>query len=313
MVLFYDLSANHSHSTAAQILHGTSSTTTTNAVTQERLNREHPLSRLLAAYPILAGMAQWLDHTDLESLSGACWQFRENMGQHRSGLLRMSLRCSNYKDGAGAVGDGGGGSGGAMRGRGPEWRAFRRSRCVRDMVAGCRRCGTPYCRNCIHKPSTTTLNCRSVPLCGPCGSLPPHPTTPARCTCDSTTWICKDCITYTYAGGGSSRIPFDVNWYFGGPLCLLCHEKPTEKLYRLHPVEKWVRTICTWCNGMVWSKKDIKDMEDMPTAAALGASSSSSSTAASTAVVATPPPPPPTDEEEEEDGRYTFHSSSCMG
>ncbi|KAH8149381.1 uncharacterized protein LAJ45_06460 [Morchella importuna] len=268
MVLFYDLSANHSHSTAAQILHGTSSTTTTNAMTQERLNREHPLSRLLAAYPILAGMAQWLDHTDLESLSGACWQFRENMGQHRSGLLRMSLR----------------------------------------------RCGTPYCRNCIHKPSTTTLNCRSVPLCGPCGSLPPHPTTPARCTCDSTTWICKDCITYTYAGGGSSRIPFDVNWYFGGPLCLLCHEKPTEKLYRLHPVEKWVRTICTWCNGMVWSKKDIKDMEDMPTAAAaLGASSSSSSTAASTAVVATPPPPPPTGEEEEEDGRYTFHSSSCMG
>jgi hypothetical protein len=21
--------------------------------------------------------------------------------------------------------------------------------------------------------------------------------------------------------------------------------------------------VCTWCNGMVWSAKDIKDMEDM--------------------------------------------------
>ncbi|KAH0612161.1 uncharacterized protein H6S33_010213 [Morchella sextelata] len=242
MVLFYDLSASHHPPNDSS----TTTTTRSTVACEERLNREHPLSRLLAAYPFLAGMAQWLDHTDLENLSAACWQFRENMGQYRRGLLRASLRCCN--DGAGAVG---GEEGGEGRERGAhEWSRFRGgSRCVRDMVAGCRGCGRPYCRNCVHKPSKATLDCRSVPPCLSCGARPPHPTTPPPCTCDSTTWICQGCV--------------DARWYVGGRLCLLCHENPTRELYRWDLVGKWARTVCTWCDGMVWSAKDIKDMEDM--------------------------------------------------
>lgn len=167
MVLFYDLSANHR---AHPTLHGTRSRTTptTTTVTKERLNREHPLSWLLAAYPFLAGMAQWLDHTDLGNLSAACWQFRENMGQYRSGLLRASLRCC--EDGVGPVGGEDIGAGGralglglgGVRGRGREdWRRLRGgNRCVRDMVAGCRRCGRPYCRvGCFFDMVFSSLYC----------------------------------------------------------------------------------------------------------------------------------------------------------
>ncbi|KAI5841408.1 hypothetical protein DFP73DRAFT_555630 [Morchella snyderi] len=276
MVLFYDLSASHPHgssSNSAAIMDAAG--TGVAAAARERLNREHPLSRLLAAYPCLAGMGQWLDHTDLGNLSAACWQFRENMGQYRSGLLRASLWCC--KSGAGAVG--------AEEEEeevvGREWRSFRGgSRCVRDMVAGCRRCGRPYCRNCIHKPSKATLNCRSVPPCGPCSALPPHPTAFPLCRCDSATWICQGCV--------------DSRWYVGGRMCLLCHESPTRQLYRWDMVGKWARTICTWCDGMVWSAKDIKDMADME---ALGSLMTATTVA-------------PTEQEEESQGPDAFLSLS---
>lgn len=131
MALYVDLSAPQPHPNPPP--------TTPETPPRETPNRSHPFSALLAVYPFLSTLARYLDHNDLYNLSSACWQFHTNLSAYRKTLLSLSLRCSNDIPTATEP----------TADVDFDWRRVRGGRrCARDLVKGCLRCNTPFCRVC---------------------------------------------------------------------------------------------------------------------------------------------------------------------
>lgn len=144
-------------------------------------------------------LASYLDLTDLNSLSSACRSIRDALVQFAYQLKEHSLRCTNeVKEPTSEQEQDGGDAMLALQmafqdelnmGAGPalSFPAYdsayppgssiglrgRTSRCARDMVGPCRRCGTIVCRNCAEKPlSNKYLPGRLRRLCDACVAAP---------------------------------------------------------------------------------------------------------------------------------------------
>ncbi|KAK4219604.1 hypothetical protein QBC37DRAFT_409328 [Rhypophila decipiens] len=182
---------------------------------RENPNR-NPMTRALGCYPIIMSVAAHIDLNTLDNLSRTCRQIREGLLQYRKMLLISTLHCSNEHlpvDPEETL---------RYRARAMNWfymedagrtsYAGKSGKCARDLVAGCRRCGTVVCRNCaIKPPAPIVLRDRHRRLCmtcakAPLGSLvkpPLDPSVPLSsdimqrsiCTCDSFTgvWLCQPC------------------------------------------------------------------------------------------------------------------------
>jgi len=188
-------------------------------------------SAALSCYPIVSQLAAQLDLNTLHDLSRTCRQFRANLLEYRSQLVKHTLHCENEDDDLSEK----------LGSRLQEGRHVLESRlttgrvgkCARDMVGDCQRCGTVVCRNCTMKPPPTpTLRARHRRLCRTCtkaplsllmtvqkqrassmspsppGSPETHPvlfdgdkprafTAPAfertPCNCDNVVWLCAPC------------------------------------------------------------------------------------------------------------------------
>ncbi|KAI1826106.1 hypothetical protein F4861DRAFT_134469 [Xylaria intraflava] len=175
--------------------------------------RENPnrnlMTEALGCYPyvtVVTAIVSWLDLNSLDSLSKTCRQVRETLLQYRGSLVTRTLHC--YKE---------------LPPLGPEdnemnWHYMtinenyrRRGSCARDMVAECRRCARPVCRNCvIRPPGASAFRDRHRRLCVTCTKAPLAalatppllPNTPidademqrAICTCQrDTVWLCATC------------------------------------------------------------------------------------------------------------------------
>ncbi|KAI0206741.1 hypothetical protein F4808DRAFT_454658 [Astrocystis sublimbata] len=171
----------------------------------EYLNRNRT-TEAFGCYPIVSVIVSSLDLNTLDNLSRTCRQIRENLLQYRRSLVTRSLHC--YKE---------------EPPLGPEdnemnWHYMatsegyrRKGCCARDMVAECRRCARPVCRNCvIRPPGPSTFRDRHRRLCIPCTKAPIaqltrpplRPDTPmdademqrAICKCHSDgVWLCHPC------------------------------------------------------------------------------------------------------------------------
>ncbi|KAF1836547.1 hypothetical protein BDW02DRAFT_587354 [Decorospora gaudefroyi] len=107
-------------------------------------------SAALSCYPIVRQLAAQLDLNTLDDLSRTCRQFRANLLDYRSQLVKHTLHCCNEKLTTGRVG-----------------------KCARDMVGECQRCARVVCRNCTMKPPPTpTLRARHRRLCRTCTKAP---------------------------------------------------------------------------------------------------------------------------------------------
>jgi len=111
---------------------------------------------LLKSYRVVSSLAQYLDLNSLHDLSTTCRQIHANLSQHRPQIVRQTLRCVNDEDDAGtpltyetrrtrAHLDTGSNATRAWEGRLTSGKV---SRCARDLVGECRRCGTIVCRVC---------------------------------------------------------------------------------------------------------------------------------------------------------------------
>ncbi|ORX93461.1 hypothetical protein BCR34DRAFT_462056, partial [Clohesyomyces aquaticus] len=177
-------------------------------------------SAALSCYPIVRQLASQLDLNSLHDLSRTCRQFRANLLEYRSQLIKHTLHCVNEDVGIG------------KRLPGRQLTSGKVGRCARDMVGECQRCATIVCRNCtIKPPPTPTLRARHRRLCRTCTKAPlylltarkrprssssaspppsPKPTPlvfherPALaftaaafertpCCCDSMVWLCQSC------------------------------------------------------------------------------------------------------------------------
>lgn len=146
------------------------------------------ISQALRSYPIAESLASYLDLTDLDHLSLTCRSLREALIQFAYQLKQYSLRCSNeikdeeqesmdeatalYLSLEESMGNGGHT---AMGYPYPSSLGLsgRSSRCARDMVGPCRRCGVVICRNCATKPpSNKLLPGRLRRLCDACVEAP---------------------------------------------------------------------------------------------------------------------------------------------
>ncbi|KAI1200835.1 hypothetical protein F5X97DRAFT_71910 [Nemania serpens] len=164
------------------------------------------MTEALGCYPIVIAIVSWLDLNSLDNLSRTCRQIRGNLLQYHRSLVSRTLHCFKEKPPLG-----------------PEdnelnWHYMsisesykRRGSCARDLVAECRRCARPVCRNCvIRPPGPSTFRDRHRRLCIPCTKAPPPaltrppllPSTPldademqrAICTCASDcVWLCHPC------------------------------------------------------------------------------------------------------------------------
>lgn len=190
-------------------------------------------SAALSCYPIVRQLAAQLDLNTLDDLSRTCRQFRANLLDYRSQLVKQTLHCCNEdvnliekvgsrrQEGRYHL---------VLEGRLTTGRV---GKCARDMVGDCQRCGKVVCRNCTMKPPPTpTLRARHRRLCRTCtkaplpllmatqkprslsnsssppGSPTPEPvlrrgdqprafTAPAfertPCNCDNVVWLCAPC------------------------------------------------------------------------------------------------------------------------
>lgn len=142
-------------------------------------------------------LAQYLDLTDLDSLSSTCRLVRESLIQFAHQLKQHSLRCAFEVEEKESEDDYtlalqlsledeltlGASSGPAFpvniySNTPPTWQSSlglsgKVSRCARDLVAPCRKCGTVVCRNCTEKPpSNRYLADRLRRLCDACLDAP---------------------------------------------------------------------------------------------------------------------------------------------
>ena len=193
---------------------------------------------------IASQLAKHLDLNTLHSLSLTCRQFRANLLQFRSQLIKHTLRCADEDLPLGTrLAD-------RLRESHQTWKAGQAGRitsgkvgrCARDKVAECRRCGKVVCRNCTMKhPPRDTLNGRYRRLCKTCTrvplwyhttlqdhqsrTMPVSFTEPAYargpCTCaDDGVWLCNTCgqclrvDDMTYRRGWSWRTRYSN--YLGG-------------------------------------------------------------------------------------------------
>ncbi|KAH9878275.1 hypothetical protein J1614_003492 [Plenodomus biglobosus] len=116
-------------------------------------------SAALSCYPIVRQLASQLDLNTLHDLSRTCRQFRANLLDFRSQLVKHTLHCGNE------------GSSSSASPR--QLTSGRVGQCARDMVGDCQRCGTVVCRNCTMKPPPTpTLRARHRRLCRTCTKAP---------------------------------------------------------------------------------------------------------------------------------------------
>ncbi|KAI0972339.1 hypothetical protein F4678DRAFT_430035 [Xylaria arbuscula] len=171
----------------------------------ENLNRNR-MTEAIGCYPVVIALVPWLDLNSLDNLSRTCRQIRENLLQYRVPLVTHTMHC--YKEQPPLE---------------PEdnemnWHYMsinegyrRKGMCARDLVAECRRCARPVCRNCIIRPpGPSTFRDRHRRLCVPCikaplAALANPPLLPetsidademrrAKCTCDSDgVWLCHPC------------------------------------------------------------------------------------------------------------------------
>ncbi|KAI1113003.1 hypothetical protein F5Y14DRAFT_233170 [Nemania sp. NC0429] len=180
------------------------------APAEDQCVRDNPnrgrMTEALGCYPIVIAIVSWLDLNSLDNLSRTCRQIRVNLLQYHRPLVSRTLHC--YKE---------------QPPLGPEddelnWHYMsvnesykRRGSCARDLVAECRRCARPVCRNCvIRPPGPSTFRDRHRRLCLPCTKAPaPALTRPplvsdtpldademrrAICTCQSDcVWLCHPC------------------------------------------------------------------------------------------------------------------------
>ncbi|KAF2704730.1 hypothetical protein K504DRAFT_460991 [Pleomassaria siparia CBS 279.74] len=185
-------------------------------------------SAALSCYPIASQLASQLDLNTLHDLSRTCRQFRANLLEYRDQLVKNSLHCEMDDLEPGTT----------LPWReastsGRQLTSGRISRCARDMVNECRRCGTVVCRNCtIKPPKQSALQARHRRLCRTCSKAPlqlltnpqrspttvgtssppgspktgpafidagspPAFTAPAfertPCSCDPMVWLCQPC------------------------------------------------------------------------------------------------------------------------
>ncbi|KAI3322563.1 hypothetical protein HD806DRAFT_129872 [Xylariaceae sp. AK1471] len=172
--------------------------------------REDPnrnrMTEALRCYPIVIAIVSSLDLNTLDNLSRTCRQIREELLQYRGSLVTRTLHC--FKE---------------QPPLDPEdnemnWYYMsinesyrRRGNCARDLVAECRRCARPVCRNCaIRPPGPSTFRDRHRRLCHSCTKAPlaalaRPPLLPstlidademqrAICTCKSDrVWLCYPC------------------------------------------------------------------------------------------------------------------------
>ncbi|KAI0399807.1 hypothetical protein F4802DRAFT_533550 [Xylaria palmicola] len=176
-----------------------------NQTVRENPNRNR-MTEALGCYPIVSAIVSWLDLNSLDNLSRTCRQTRENLLQYRRPLVTRTMHC--YKE------------------RPPlepednemNWyymsidESYRRKgSCARDMVAECRRCARPVCRNCVVRPpGPAAFRDRHRRLCIPCTKAPLAALTrpPLRldtpfdademrravCTCRTDcVWLCQPC------------------------------------------------------------------------------------------------------------------------
>lgn len=143
-------------------------------------------------------LASYLDLTDLDSLSSTCRLVRDSLVQFAPQLKQSSLRCTfeideeeqEQKDAVLALQlsledhlnfNVGGGPAFPVQTYPDSQSPFQSalgltgkvSKCARDLVAPCRKCGTIVCRNCIEKPpSNVMLPGRLRRLCESCVEAP---------------------------------------------------------------------------------------------------------------------------------------------
>ncbi|KAL0476194.1 hypothetical protein QR685DRAFT_514726 [Neurospora intermedia] len=181
--------------------------------------RENPnqnsMTLALGCYPIVMSLAASIDLNTLDNLSRTCRQIRGNLLQYRKMLLVSTLHCSNEDlpiDPDAVL---------RYRARTVNWfymqelgrsnKPCKVGQCARDLVGGCRRCGTVVCRNCaIKPPAPIVLRDRHRRLCVTCAKTPiGNLTKPplgrefsvesddvqrAICRCDTDgVWLCQPC------------------------------------------------------------------------------------------------------------------------
>ncbi|EGZ75696.1 hypothetical protein NEUTE2DRAFT_105778 [Neurospora tetrasperma FGSC 2509] len=143
--------------------------------------RENPnqnsMTLALGCYPIVMSLAASIDLNTLDNLSRTCRQIRGNLLQYRKMLLVSTLHCSNEHlpiDPDAVL---------RYRARTVNWfymqelgrsnKPCKVGQCARDLVGGCRRCGTVVCRNCaIKPPAPIVLRDRHRRLCVTCAKTP---------------------------------------------------------------------------------------------------------------------------------------------
>lgn len=130
-------------------------------------------SAALSCYPIVRQLASQLDLNTLHDLSRTCRQFRANLLEYRSQLVKHTLHCCNEHVDLGAK------LGARLRearsnfDSGRQLTSGRVGKCARDMVGDCQRCGVVVCRNCTMKPpSAPLLRARHRRLCRTCDKAP---------------------------------------------------------------------------------------------------------------------------------------------
>ncbi|TGJ79075.1 hypothetical protein E0Z10_g9696 [Xylaria hypoxylon] len=173
--------------------------------TRENPNRNR-MTEALGCYPVVIAIVSWIDLNTLDNLSRTCRQIRENLLQYRGPLVTHTMHC--YKEQP------------PLEPEDNEMNWYymtinesyrRKGSCARDMVAECRRCTRPVCRNCIIRPpGLSTFRDRHRRLCISCTKAPLAaltnppllPITPidademqrATCTCQSDrVWLCHPC------------------------------------------------------------------------------------------------------------------------
>ncbi len=116
---------------------------------------------------IIMSVAAWLDLNSLDNLSRTCRLIHQGLLQYRTMLLVSTLHCVNERlpvDPDEAL---------RYRARAGNWHymqdvgraghAGKSSRCARDLVAGCRRCGTVVCRVGWNPPSLPSPSANLFP------------------------------------------------------------------------------------------------------------------------------------------------------
>ncbi|KAK5105056.1 hypothetical protein LTS08_001330 [Lithohypha guttulata] len=163
---------------------------------EQQQNPSVYVSYALRCYPVAEKLASYLDLTDLDSLSSTCRSVHDSLVQFACQLKQKSLRCTfdisehdqGQRDAALALQlslqdqltfDS---SGPAFPvhiyheqppSQASSHGSAKVSKCARDLVAPCRKCGITVCRNCIEKPpSNRLLPGRLRRLCDTCLEKP---------------------------------------------------------------------------------------------------------------------------------------------